>query len=65
MTQNEITETKVWRINDNTLVVAGTIPLAIEIFETKYYTTTVEKVELIRGKWDNEYALILENYNNL
>lgn len=65
MTQNEITETKVWRINNETLVVAGTIPLAIEIFETKYNTTTVEKVELIKGKWDNEYALMLENYNNL
>lgn len=65
MTRSKITETKVWRINDDTLVVAGTIPLAIEIFETRYDTTTVEKVELVKGKWDNEYALMLENYNDL
>lgn len=65
MTLKEISQTKVWRINESTLVVAGTIPKAIEIYETRYPFDNVEKVELVKGKWDSEYALMLENHNDL
>ena len=65
MTREQISQTKVWRINESTLVVAGTIPIAIEIYETHYPFDNVEKVELVKGKWDSEYALMLEKYNDL
>lgn len=65
MKQEEISQTKVWRINESTLVVAGTIPIAIEIYEARYPFEKVEKVELVKGKWNTEYALMLENYNDL
>lgn len=65
MKQEQISQTKVWRINESTLVVAGTIPIAIEIYETRYPFDNVEKVELVKGKWNIEYALMLENYNDL
>lgn len=65
MIQEQISQTKVWRINESTLVVAGTIPIAIEIYETRYPFDNVEKVELVKGKWDSTYALMLENYNDL
>lgn len=61
MIKVQISQTKVWRINESTLVVAETIPIAIEVHETRYPFERVEKVELVKGKWDNEYALILEN----
>lgn len=65
MKQEQISQTKVWRINESTLVVAGTIPIAIKIYETRYPFEKVEKVELVKGKWDSEYALMLENYDEL
>ena len=65
MKPEQISQTKVWRINESTLVVAETIPMAIEIYETHYPFDNVEKVELVKGKWDSEYALMLENHNDL
>ena len=59
MTQQEIHQTKVWRINDSILVIAETIPLAIKIYETHYECNDVEKVELVKGKWDCDYALMV------
>ena len=64
MTREQISQTKVWRINESTLIVAGTISRAIEIYETRYPFDNVEKVELVKGKWDSEYALMLENYKD-
>lgn len=64
MTKEEISQTKVWLINESTLVVAGTIPIAIGIYETRYPLDMVEKIELVKGK-NSDYALMLEDYNNL
>jgi len=58
MKPEQISQTKVWRINDCRLVIAGTIPLAIEIYNAKYPLDNVEKVELIKSSWDYSYALI-------
>ena len=64
MKPEQISQTKVWLINGSTLVVAETIPIATEIYETSYPFDNVEKVELVKGKWDSEYALMLENYKD-
>ena len=64
MKENDISQTKVWRINEEILVIAGTIPVAIEIYNTRYPYSTVEKVELVRGKWDCDYALMLDKYED-
>lgn len=64
MIKEQISQTKVWLINESTLVVAGTIPIAIEIYEARYPLDVVEKIELVKGK-NSDYALMLDDYNDL
>ena len=64
MTSKEISQTKVWRINEEILVIAGTIPVAVEIYNTRYPYSKVETVELVKGKWDCDYALMLDKYED-
>lgn len=58
MKLEQISQTKVWKINDCRLVIAGSIPLAINIYNAKYPHDDVEKVELVKSNWDYPYALI-------
>ena len=58
MTREQISQTKVWRVNDKRLVIADTIPLVIEIYKARYPEDDVEKVKLIESSFDWPYALI-------
>ncbi len=60
MTQEEIKLTKIWKINNNRLVVFDSIPQAIEIFRTKYPSIDVIKIELIPSCWDYTFALMAQ-----
>lgn len=57
MTKEQIKQTKVWKLNDR-LVIADSIPVAVEIYQAKYPYDEVEKIELIQSYRDCTYALI-------
>ena len=57
MTKEQIKQTKVWKLNDR-LVIADSIPVAVEIYQANYPYDEVKNIELIQPKWDCTYALI-------